>query len=76
MKKPDIIAAIEPVIEAFDKLDIFYYIGGSVASSAYGIAHATLDVDMVSNLKRAHGKQLVKMLGQKYYISENLILDD
>ncbi len=61
MKKPDIIAAVEPIIEAFDKLGISYYIGGSVASSAYGMARATLDVDMVSNLNRTHVKSLLKI---------------
>ncbi|MCP4757265.1 MAG: hypothetical protein GY866_40905 [Proteobacteria bacterium] len=75
MKKPDIIAAVEPVIEAFDKLGVSYYIGGSVASSAYGMARATLDVDMVSDLKGAHVKSLVKLLEQTYYISEGMILD-
>ena len=49
MKKPDIVAAAEPVIKAFEKLGILYYIGGSIASSAYGIARATIDVDMVSS---------------------------
>ncbi|MFQ6041338.1 MAG: hypothetical protein ACE5PV_10820 [Candidatus Poribacteria bacterium] len=41
MKKPDIIAALEHVIEVFENLGIGYYIDGSVASSAYGIARAT-----------------------------------
>jgi hypothetical protein len=38
MKKPDIIVALDMVIECFEKLGIAYYIGGPVASSAYGIA--------------------------------------
>jgi len=37
MKNPDILAATKPVAEAFEKLGILYYIGGSVASSTYGI---------------------------------------
>ncbi len=45
MKKPDIIAALDMVIGCFGKVGIAYYIGGSVASSAYGIARATMDVD-------------------------------
>jgi hypothetical protein len=75
MSKPDIIAAIEPVIRAFDNLGILYYVGGSVASSAYGIARATMDVDVISNLNRSHVTRLVEMLEQSYYISEKMILD-
>ena len=75
MKSPDIIAAIEPVVNAFEKLGVLYYIGGSVASSAYGIARATLDVDMVSNLKPDHVHSLVEMLESSYYIDEEMILD-
>ena len=51
MSHPDkISAAIKPVAEALEPLGVLYYIGGSVASSAYGIARSTLDVDMVSAL--------------------------
>lgn len=75
MKRPDILSALEPVAKAFDQLGVQYYVGGSVASSAYGIARATLDVDMVSNLKRRHVASLVKMLEPSYYIDEDMILD-
>ena len=51
MKKPDILIALDPVIKAFIKIGIPYCIGGSVASSAYGIARATLDVDLVADIK-------------------------
>ena len=64
MKPPDILAAIKPVVEAFEKLGVHYYIGGSVASSAYGIARATLDVDMVSEgAARFTGYEISSVLG-------------
>ncbi len=75
MKNPDILAATEPVAEAFEKMGILYYIGGSVASSAYGIARSTMDVDMVSDLKPEHVRSFVRMLEPSYYIDENMILD-
>ncbi len=75
MRNPDILAVTEPVVEAFEKLGIPYYIGGSVASSAYGIPRSTMDVDMVSDLKPAHVRSLVRMLESSYYIDENMILD-
>lgn len=75
MKKPDILTATEPVVEAFEALGIPYYIGGSVASSAYGIARSTMDVDMVSDLKPKHVRALVGMLEAAYYIEEDMILE-
>ena len=73
MKSPDLISAIEPIIKAFEHLGILYYIGGSIASSAYGIARATLDVDMVSDLKLNHVHSMVEMLQLDYYIDEEMI---
>jgi len=75
MNNPDILIAAEPVAKAFEKLGILYYIGGSVASSAYGIPRSTMDVDMVSDLKPEHVRSFVKMLEPSYYIDENMILD-
>lgn len=40
MEQTKILNALEPVINAFDELGITYYIGGSIASSAYGVARA------------------------------------
>ena len=54
MKKPDILAALEPLVEVLEKMVIPYYIGGSLCSSAFGIARATLDVDPVSDLRMEH----------------------
>ena len=75
MKSPDILDAIQPVIKAFERLGISYYIGGSIASSAYGVARATMDVDMVSELKKEHVHPLAEMLRSEYYIDEEMILD-
>lgn len=75
MKKPDILVALDPIIKAFAALGIPYCIGGSVASSAYGIARATLDVDLVADLKIHHVDSLVVMLESDYYIDRDMILD-
>jgi len=75
MKKPDILIAVEPVVKAFEKLGVPYYIGGSVASSAYGVARMTLDVDMVSVLAPRDVPAFVEMLKPNYYISKEMILD-
>ena len=50
MKTPDILIALKPVIHIFEKLSIPYYIGGSIASSIFGMARATMDVDIVADI--------------------------
>ncbi len=73
MKKPDLIVALDMVIECFGKLGTAYYIGGSVASSAYGIARATMDVDLVADIKIPQVNLLVKALETDYYIDAEMI---
>jgi hypothetical protein len=75
MKKPDIIVALDMVIGCFEKLDIAYYIVGSVASSAYGIARATMDVDLVAKVEINQLNRLVKALKTDYYIDAEMIRD-
>ena len=67
--------AITPFIKTLEQLNVPYYIGGSIASSVYGISRATMDVDMVSELKSDHVKFLVQALQKDYFIDENMILD-
>lgn len=75
MKAPDIIAALEPVVEVFESLGVGYHVGGSVVSSAYGVPRATLDVDVVANLRLPHVKPLVEHLQELYFIEEGAVLD-
>jgi len=75
MKIPDILLAVQPVIQAFEKLSIPYYIGGSIASSVYGMARATLDVDIIADLKINHIAHLNQILERQYYIDEDMITD-
>ena len=73
MKKTDIISAIDMVIECFERLGIGYCIGGSLASSAYGIARATMDVDLIAKIETKHVDNLVKALEKNYYIDAGMI---
>ena len=63
-------ATIRPFVEVLDESGIPYYIGGSVASSVFGIARSTLDVDIVAALTGDHVAALVKKLEAVYFISE------
>lgn len=70
---PTILTAITPVIDAFEQLGVGYYIGGSVASSIYGLPHSTLDVDLVADLRPEHVQPLVTRLQESYYLDEEAI---
>jgi hypothetical protein len=72
---PDIVAATDPIVVAFERLGVDYSIAGSVASSAHGIARATLDVDLVADLVAANVDPLVSALEDNYYIDKDAALD-
>lgn len=75
MTPPDIIDITLKAINVFRKLGIDYYIGGSLASSAFGIARATLDVDIVADVKPEHVSQITKLLKEEFYVDEEMIND-
>jgi hypothetical protein len=68
MTESDLVAALQPVADALDALGVRYYLAGSVASSAHGIARASLDADIVAALKPDHVDSLVDRLASAYYI--------
>ena len=72
---PDILAAITPIVEALEELGIPYHIGGSVASSLYGLPRLTIDADLVADIRMKHVRPLVKQLETDYYIDEDMIRD-
>ena len=73
MESPDAVVAVAPVVAALERLDVPYYLGGSIASSAYGAARATLDVDLVADLSPKHATPLVQMLGHDYYVNQHAV---
>lgn len=68
MDKNEILSALEPLVKALDDTSIAYFIGGSIASSAYGLARATMDVDMIVNLKPFQIQSFAEMLKEEYYV--------
>jgi hypothetical protein len=68
MTASDLVTALRPLADALDALGIPYFIGGSVASSAHGIARASLDTDVVALLEPEHVDAIVSRLGSAYYI--------
>ncbi len=75
MNTPQVLAAITPIVEALEELGVSYHIGGSVASSVYGILRATIDADLIANLHIEQARPLVKWLEAEYYIDEDMVRD-
>ena len=73
MQGNDALNAVLPVIDMFERLGVPYYVGGSFASSAHGIARATFDVDLVADLRPQHVAELVEALQADYYIDAGMI---
>ncbi len=75
MELLDTLVVVEPLIQAFDRLGIAYYIGGSVTSSVHGIPRATVDVDLVADIQPKHVSLLVNLLETAYYIDRNMLME-
>jgi hypothetical protein len=63
------------VITAFEHLGIQYFIGGSLASAVHGIVRATMDADLVADIKSSQVSSLVTSLESEFYIDAGMILD-
>jgi hypothetical protein len=63
------------VVAVFDRLEIPYFIGGSLASALYGVARATMDADLVADIHLAHITELVSALDGEFYIDAEMIQD-
>jgi hypothetical protein len=75
MKLPDIIEVTLKVIKVFEKLGIAYHIGGSLASSAFGIARSTLDVDIIAEIKPEQASDISENLREEFYVDSETILN-
>lgn len=75
MKPPALLSALIPVADALDSLRVTWFVGGSLASSARGLARASIDVDLVVDLGPRHVGPLVAALRPSYYVSAESIAD-
>lgn len=73
MKNPEMLSALQPVVNALEKFSIPYYVSGSIASSIYGMPRATMDIDIVADVKLHHISLLRHELEKSYYIDEDMI---
>ncbi len=73
MKPPDPIEALAAIAAAFDTLGVAWYVGGSVASSARGLARASMDVDVVADLRPGLEAAFAASLKSAFYVSEDAV---
>mgnify|MGYP006313502083 CR=1 FL=1 len=71
MTAPDIADALAPVVAVFERLGVAYAVVGSVASSAHGVARATLDVDLVADLRIEHVDPFVVGISDTCYVDRD-----
>jgi len=67
---PDLTAAVRPVLDALRDLGVRHYVGGSIASSAHGVARASIDADVVAELRPEHADRLCSAIVGAYYVPE------
>ena len=71
----NLVVALTPLIDVLDRLDIAWYVGGSVASTVHGRFRATNDVDVIANLREEHASRLRAELEADHYVDEESIRD-
>ena len=73
MESANILPVLKSFIRVLDNLSISYYIGGSIASSVFGLPRSTMDIDIIADIQPFHIPRLKKQLENEFYIDENMI---
>lgn len=69
------VLVVARIAQAMDKLGIPYIVGGSLASSVYGIPRATQDVDLVADINLSHVGAFTQALTEEFYVDADMIRD-
>ena len=72
---PGLIEALKPVARICEKLEVRFYVGGSLARSYHGAARSTMDVDLVTDLNSKDVDRFVSEVQDEYHVSKQAILD-
>lgn len=71
----DLARTLLAISSAFEKAAAHWAIGGSFASSSYGEARATNDIDVIAALSERQARTFVAALGEDFYAVEDVALD-
>ncbi len=63
------------VTDVFERLGVPYLIGGSLASTLYGMVRTTQDSDVVAEMQMKHLQPLVAALQDEFYVDEEMMAD-
>jgi hypothetical protein len=75
------VALLEPiavtlsVVTVFERMGIEYVVGGSLATSLHGVPRATLDVDLVADLRMGHLDEFVTALEGDFFVDKDMVKD-
>ena len=59
----------------FEKLGIPYLIGGSLASTLYGMVRTTQDADLVAEMRLEHVQPFVAALQDEFYVDDEMMVE-
>lgn len=71
----DPLIVVAKLAHVFDDLGIAYVVGGSLASSLYGIPRASQDVDLMADMRLAHVDPATRALEKDFYVAAEMISD-
>jgi hypothetical protein len=63
------------VTDVFEKLSVPYLIGGSLASTLYGMVRTTQDADIVAEMRPEHLQPFVTALQDEFFIDDEMIAE-
>jgi hypothetical protein len=63
------------VTDVFEKLGVPYLIGGSLASTLYGMVRTTQDSDIVAEMRLEHLQPFVSSLQDEFYVDDEMIAE-
>ena len=69
----DLLTVMLPVLQAFDELNLFWYLGGSIVSSLHGMQQMAHDIDLVVNLHSQNLPSLLPLLKQHYVLDDDAL---
>jgi len=74
-RPPDPIAVALTVADIFERLNIDYFAGGSLASSIHGEPRSTVDIDLIADLRPAHVAPVLSALEKDFYVTEEAMTE-
>lgn len=63
------------VTNVFEQLGVLYVIGGSLASTLYGMVRTTQDSDVIAEMRSEHIPTFVTALQDEFFIDDQMIAD-